>query len=154
MKIALSILLTFATLEAFTQSDFTGKWKLNGEKSTFNETPGTPAAARLIVEQDAGTITFQRNDRPKEKIKIDSPTALEIIEGENKTTVSMKTGMDKKELIETRTYISPETETADVAAKKTRTWRLSSDKKTLIIHDHIETTNGKIFDMTLVYARQ
>jgi hypothetical protein len=68
--------------------------------------------------------------------------------------VSIKSTDDKKGLIETRAYSYPESETAEVAAKKVRTWSLSLDKKTLTIKDHIETTHRKMFDMVLVYDRQ
>jgi len=46
------------TATMYGQADFSGKWKLNLDKTQFNETPGTPAAANLLVEQKAGTITF------------------------------------------------------------------------------------------------
>jgi len=154
MKIILSVLLLVSTATVFAQVDFSGKWKLNVDKSQFNETPGTPAAPRLLVEQKGETVTFQRNDRSKETLKIDSPEDLELSEGENKTSISMKSRDDKKGLIETRTYSYPESETTEVAAKKVRTWSLSPDKKTLTIKDHIESTQGKIFDMELIYDRQ
>jgi hypothetical protein len=108
----------------------------------------------LIVEQKDGIITYQRNDRSKESLKIDSTAPIEISDGDNKTEVSMKLASDKSGLIETRTYSYPESETANVAAKKTRTWNLSSDKQTLTIQDHIEMTMGQILDMVLIYERQ
>jgi hypothetical protein len=137
------------------QADFSGKWRLNLNKSQFNETPGTPAAARLLVEQKAGTITFQRNDLPKETLKIDSTAEIEISAANSKTKVSMKPTPDKTGLVETRSYTYPEGETGVVAARKTRTWTLSADKKTLTIQDHIETTKeGQNYDMVLIYERQ
>jgi hypothetical protein len=154
MKLSIVFALLTTTVAMYGQSDFSGKWKLNVDKSKFNETPGTPAPQRLFVEQKGKEITLQRSDRPKETLKIDSPDDLEVIEGENKTGVLMKFSDDKKGIIETRTYSYPETQTAEVAAKKIRTWSLSSDKKTLTIKDHIETTQGKMFDMVLVYDRQ
>jgi hypothetical protein len=66
----------------------------------------------------------------------------------------MKLAADKNGLVETRTYTYPESETSEVAAKKTRTWTLSSDKKTLTITDNIESTQGNVFVMVLVYERQ
>jgi len=154
MKSLILVTLLVATLATYGQANFSGTWKLNVDKSQFNETPGTPAAPKLFVEQKGEAITLQRNDRPKETLKIDGGESLNITEGENKTIVSMKSSDDKKGLIETKTYSYPESETAEVAAKKVRTWSLSPDKKTLTIKDHIETTQGKIFDMTLVYDRQ
>src|SRR5262245_37480915 len=52
--------------------DFSGSWKLNADKSAFNNTPGSPAAKKLVVEQKNETITFQRGNHPKESLKIDS----------------------------------------------------------------------------------
>ena len=150
--------LLITTVIMYGQADFSGKWRLNLDKSQFNETPGTPAAARLFVEQKAGTITFQRNDRAKETLKIDSTAEIEIstegAEG-SKTKISMKSAPDKKGLIETRTYVYPEGESGVLQARKIRTWTLSADKKILTIQDHIETTKeGLSYDMLLVYERQ
>jgi hypothetical protein len=155
MKILILLALLVSTVTMYGQSDFSGKWRLNLDKTQFNETPGTPAAARLLVEQKDGTITFQRNDRAKETLKIDSTASIHIIEGQNKTKVSMKLAADKKGLVETRIYSYPEGTRGVLAAKKTRTWTLSADKKTLTIHDHIETTQeGLNYDMMLIYERQ
>lgn len=154
MKISFLIILLASTFAVSAQSDFTGKWKLNVDKSEFNNTPGTPAAPKLLVEQKSGVISYQRNDRPKETLKINGAVGITISEGENKTVVTMKTADDKKRLIETRTYTYPESEEADVAVKKTRTWSLSDDKKTLTIRDEIESTAGKLYNMVLIYDRQ
>ena len=154
MKTAMLLFSLVSTVTMYGQADFSGSWKLNLNKSQFNETPGTPAAPTLVVEQNAGTITFQRNDRPKETLKIDSTASIDISEGDNKTNVSMKLASDKKGFIETRLYTYPEGGTAVVAAKKIRTWTLSTDKKTLTINDHIETTrDGLSYDMQLIYER-
>lgn len=158
MKISMLSALLITTVSMYGQADFSGKWRLNLDKSQFNETPGTPAAARLFVEQNAGTITFQRNDLTKETLKIDSTAAIEIstagAEG-SKTKVSMKPARDKKGLIETRTYVYPEGESGVLPARKIRTWTLSADKKSLTIHDHIETTKEALsYDMLLIYERQ
>jgi thioredoxin-related protein len=136
--------------------DFSGSWKLNAEKSQFNNTPNAPAAgSKLVVEQKDGTITFQRNDRPKESLKIDSIAFIDISDAQSKTKVSIKPTPDQQGLIETRIYTYPEGTTSVVATKKTRAWTLSADKKTLTIQDHIETTReGLTFDMLLVYDRQ
>jgi thioredoxin-related protein len=137
------------------QTNFSGRWMLNSDKSQFNETPGKPAAAKLFVDQKADSITFQRNDHPKESLKIDSTAFIEINDADSKTKISMKPTPDKQGLIETRIYTYPEGNTSVVAAKKTRTWTLSADKKTLTIQDHIETTReGLNYDMLLVYDRQ
>jgi len=154
MKILLSFFLLLSTVIVYGQSDFSGKWKLNLDKSQFNNTPGTPASARLMVEQSRDSITFQRNEYPKEALKIDSTASIEITGATSKTNVSMKPTRDKKGLIETRIYSYPESEKGEVVAQKIRTWSLSSDKKTLTIRDHIETTMGKVFDMVLIYERQ
>jgi hypothetical protein len=157
MRISIGIALLMSTLTMFGQADFTGKWKLNLDRTQFNEVPGGTGAARLVVEQSKGTIKFQRDDRAKETLQIDSSDGIEIptggIEG-SKTKVSMKSTDDKKGLIETRIYSYPESVTAEVEAKKTRTWILSPDKNTLTIKDHIETTGGRVFDMILIYDRQ
>ncbi|MEP7374590.1 MAG: hypothetical protein ABI675_14445 [Chitinophagaceae bacterium] len=154
MKTTILFALLIASVTMYGQSDFSGKWKLNLDKTQFNETPGTPAAAKLVVEQKAGTITVQRNDRAKETLKIDSTASIDITDGDNKTTVSMKLAADKKGLVEARVYTYPEGETAVVATKKTRTWTLSEDKKILTITDHIEASNGGNYVMVLVYERE
>src|SRR5882724_971355 len=154
MKISILFALLMITATMYGQADFSGKWKLNLDKTQFNETPGTPAAANLLVEQKAGTITLQRNDRAKETLKIDSTAEIEISEGDNKTKVSMKLAADKEGLIETRIYTYPEEQTAVVATKKIRTWTLSSDKKVLTITDQIQASNGDNYVMMLVYERQ
>lgn len=154
MKTIILFALIIASTTMYSQSDFSGKWRLNLDKTQFNETPGTPAAARLLVEQKDGILTLQRNDRSKEVLKIDSAASIEISEGDIKTKVSLKLTRDKKGLVETRIYTYPKNRTGEGAAKKTRTWTLSTDKKTLTITDHIETTQGKVFDMLLIYDRQ
>ena len=86
-------------------------------QSQLNETPGTPAAARLFLEQKAGAITFQRNDRGKETLKIDSTAEIEVNDANSKTKVSMKPTPDKTGLFITRIYTFPEGKTGVVAAK-------------------------------------
>lgn len=154
MKILLSFFLLLSTLSLFSQIDFSGKWKLNFDKSQFNNTPGTPVSARLLVQQRGDSITLQRNDFPKEALKIDSTASIEVKGAASKASVSVKQVRNKKELIETRIYSYPENQKGEVVAQKIRTWSLSSDKKTLTICDHIETTMGKVFDMVLIYERQ
>ena len=78
MKIAIAFLLLVSTVSVFGQSDFTGNWKLNLDKTEFNETPGTPAAAKLVVDQMNVTLILQRNDRANETLKIDSTSSIEI----------------------------------------------------------------------------
>jgi hypothetical protein len=158
MKIAMLLLSLVSTVTMYGQADFTGSWKLNPEKSQFNNTPGAPAAGKLVVEQKNGTVSFQRNDRPKETLKIDSTASIEISDGGiiegSQTQITMKPTPDKKGLIETRTYTYPEEQTKEIAIKKTRTWTLSTDKKTLTIQDYIETNKGHSHEMILVYERQ
>jgi len=136
-------------------ANFSGNWVLNPEKTQFNETPGKPAAAKLYVDHKSGYIILQRNDRPKENLKIDSTVFIEIIDGNSKIQVSIKPTDDKQGLLETRIYNYPQGNTSVMAAKKTRIWRLSADKSTLTVQEHIETTReGLNFDMMLVYERQ
>ena len=146
------MLLSAAT--TYGQSDFTGKWKLNPDRSEFNETPGTPAAAKLVVDQKDGVLTLQRNDRAKETLKIDSAVFIDLSEGNYNTKVSMKLAADKKGLVETRIYTYPQGWEGVVAAKKIRTWTLSADKKVLTITDQIQATNGDNYVMVLVYERE
>jgi hypothetical protein len=154
MKIVTLALALFITVGMYGQADFSGKWKLNSKKSEFNDTPGAPAAGMLVVEQKGSTLTLQRDERRRESLTIDSTASIDIEESDHTTKVNMKLAADKKGLIETRTYTYPESETAEVAAKKTRTWTLSSDKKTLTITDNIESTQGNVYVMVLVYEKQ
>jgi hypothetical protein len=158
MKIVMVFLSLLTAVSMYGQADFSGNWRLNLDKSQFNETPGTPAAARLFVEQQAGTITIQRNDLPKATLKIDSSAEIEIsgtsFEG-SKTRISMKWATDEQGLIETRTYTYQEGEPGVLATKRVNTWTLSTDKKTLTIQVHIETNKeGLSYDMILIYERQ
>ena len=155
MKSFFSFLLLLNATTGFAQVNFSGTWKLNLDKTKFNETPGKPAAARLVVDHKGDSITLQRNDSRKESLKIDSAAFIEITDGASKTTVSIKPTPDNRGLIETRIYSYPEGTNSMVAAKKTRTWTLSADKKILTIQDHIETTmEGLNYDMLLIYERQ
>lgn len=159
MKIVTLALTLLITVSMYGQVDFSGKWKFNSEKSQFNNTPGAEASqyVRLVVEQKEGTITYQRNDRPKETLKINSSDSIEVNTlgfEDSKTKVYMKSAADKKGLVETRTYTYSESETAEVAAKKTKIWTLSNDKKTLTITDNIETTQGNVYVMVLVYEKE
>jgi Tfp pilus assembly protein FimT len=154
MKITLATISIIASLAVFAQPNFSGSWKLNAEKSEFNKVNPSVAPTKLVVEQKAGSITYQRNENPKETLAIDSKSEIEVAGTNGNTTkVSMKTTPDKKGLVETRTYIYAEGQTGPQASK-TRTWTLSADKKTLTIQDHIEATNGQGYDMVLVYERQ
>jgi len=153
MKVKILFVLVIASITMYGQSDFTGKWKLNTHKSEFNDTPGAPAAGSLIVDQKPGTISFQRDERRRESFKIDSSAFVDIEEGDHTTRVSMKLSDDKKGLVETRVYTYPEGQQGIVAAKKIRTWTLSSDKKVLTITDQIEASNGDNYLMVLVYEK-
>jgi hypothetical protein len=153
MKTLMLFLVLITTVTTYGQSNFSGKWKLNAKKSEFNATPGAPAAGTLVVEQKGSTLTLQRDERRRESLTIDSTASIDIEESDHTTKVNMKLAADKKGLLETRTYTYPASETAEVAAKKTRTWTLSADKKTLTITDDIETTKGNVYVMVLVYVR-
>src|SRR5687767_13553851 len=87
MKISILFVLLITSVSMYGQVDFSGSWRLNLDKTQFNGTPGTPAAARLLVEQKDGIIMLQRNDRAKEILKIDSTVSIEIAEEDNKTKV-------------------------------------------------------------------
>jgi hypothetical protein len=154
MKTLILFLVLITTVTIYGQSDFSGKWKLNAKKSEFNATPGTPAAGTLVVEQKGSTLTLQRDERRRETLTIDSTASIDIEESDHTTRVNMKLAADRKGLVETRIYTYPETETAEVAAKKTRTWTLSADKKTLTITDDLESTQGNVYVMVLVYERE
>jgi hypothetical protein len=156
MKITTLTLALLITVSMYGQADFSGTWKFNAEKSQLNNTPGVSAVSfvKIVIEQTEGTITYQRNDRPKETLKIDSTASIDITEGDHRTNVSMKLAADKKGLVETRIYTYPESETAEVAAKKTRIWTLSPDKKTLTITDNIESTKGNVYLIVLVYEKE
>jgi CDP-diacylglycerol pyrophosphatase len=60
MKIIFVLASLIASVAMYAQSDFSGKWKLNLDRSEFNETPGAPAAPKLVVEQKAGMITLHQ----------------------------------------------------------------------------------------------
>ena len=157
MKILILFMFFIASVAVYGQSDFSGSWKLNVPKSEFNEIPGTPFQSLMSVELKDGTISYRRNENPKETLKIGDTSGIEInnkdFEG-GKTRVFMKLSSDKKGLVETREYTYPDTETAIVASRKIRTWTLSTDKKVLTITDQIEATNGDTYVMVLVYDKQ
>jgi hypothetical protein len=158
MKISILFLSLVITVSMYGQADFSGNWKLNSDKSQFNNTPGSPGATRLVVVEKGETISVQRDNLEKETLKIDNTSEIEInaagVQGA-KAKISMKPSIDKQGLIETRTYIYPEGHTGVVAARKIRTWALSPDKKTLTIRDRIETTKERLeYDMLVIYDRQ
>lgn len=158
MKTSILISTLILNFSIYGQADFSGNWKLSTNKSRFNNTPGAPAASYLYVEQKSGVITFQRDKRQKETLKIDSTMEVEIKSMSSEggiTKVSIKATRDNLGLIETRKYIYPHGTKGIVATKKIRTWTLSADKKTLIIHDFIETTDkDRNYNMLLIYDRE
>jgi len=157
VKILILFMFFIASVVVYGQSDFSGSWKLNVPKSEFNETPGTPFQSLMSVEQKDGMITYQRNENPKETLKIGDTSGITInnkdFEG-GKTRVFMKLSADRNGLVETRVYTYPESETAIVPTRKIRTWTLSTDKKVLTITDQIEASNGDNYVMVLVYEKQ
>jgi hypothetical protein len=155
MKIAIALLFLVLTISVHGQADFSGTWKLNTNKSDFGHVdPSTATSAKWVIEQKLGNIVIQRNEGPKQILKIDSTAEIEMAgKNGNKTKVSIKRGPDKDGLIETRTQVYAEGQSG-IEAKRTRTWELSDDKKTLMVEDHVELTDGQIMDMTLIYDRQ
>jgi hypothetical protein len=153
MKIAMILLSLMVVITAAGQVDLSGSWKLNNEKSQFNTIDPSSISTKMMIEQQLGNITFEGNKRAKETFRIDSTIESEVAVSDYKAKVTIQPTADKEGLIEKRIYVYAEGKSG-IEAKKTRTWKLSGDKKTLIIENLIELNDGQVVEMTLIYDRQ
>jgi hypothetical protein len=122
-KLALILAITLISTVTFAQSDFSGTWKLNTEKSKLGERSFAPKS--IVIVQDASTLNIERHTE---------------FQGQENTTTDKLT-LDGKEC----TNIGM----MDIPKKSVVTW--SEDKTSLKIVSTIAFQDDNTMTMTEIY---
>lgn len=151
-RLTVVFLIAFASFAQAPKPDFSGRWRMQKDKSAFSGFQVPDIITRSVdqhgVIMNVHTVQTlgQKTSIADVSYSIDGTPTQNVVNGrdaESKTywdgsvlvvRTTMKTSKGGPELIEDR-------------------WALSDDKQTLTTTSHIETEKGEV-DMTLVCARQ
>ncbi|HEX3007982.1 MAG TPA: hypothetical protein VHO90_10240 [Bacteroidales bacterium] len=160
-KMVLLIIIVFNSLSLIasaqtSKSDFSGTWNLNESKSQLGEGPGRRTASKIVITQDAATLTAERNMTRqsgetvvmKEKYNLDGTESDNS--GENRKKKSTATWAADGQSLTINSTSTFERNGNTMEMKSTEVYKLSSDKKTLTIESTMNSPRGK-FKATSVY---
>ena len=142
---------TFAKAEV----DFTGKWKLNEEKSTLGEGRFF-SALEISVEQNKNSIDLERvrNGRNGETRTISETLTTDgkenVTTGENRSTKSVATWSDDKSTLTIKSEAEFNRQGQTFSMKSTEVWTLDESGKVLTIQSKSISQRGER-SVTLVY---
>lgn len=139
-------------------SDFTGKWVLNEEKSTMGERMFF-ASAELVVKQDAGTISIDRTRTGRdgemrtsnEKLNMDGSKNVSTRENGSTTTVATWSEDGKSLNLKSEIEFNRQGETFTMS--RSEVWTLDPGGKVLTIESTSSSSRGEN-SVTLVYDKE
>ena len=151
MKKLLLTLIAIIPFIAFAQTNYTGTWQLNKEKSNFgNIAPETAAASRIAISQTKETFNLERTlgigNIRKETYTLDGKPFQSNVDANTQKTSSIKWDGNTKAFIITSNY--KVTSPNQYEYNRTENWKVSADQKTLtverttVLPDRTETTNA------------
>ena len=151
MKRLLSALFLIAVAVAADKPDFSGKWKMNPEKSKFGPAP-PPTSMTLIVEHKDPNISVQQSSTgPDGEQNITSKYSTK-----GKETINSLMGTEVKSTAawEGKTLVIRSTlDGGSGVVKFTSKWTLAADGKTLTDAVNISSPQGDL-DLTYVLLKQ
>jgi hypothetical protein len=158
--LALSLVFMFfvSVFTSFAQSkaDFTGTWTLNEGKSQLGDGPGRRAATKMVITQDASSMTNERTStRPdgetmvaKEKYNFDGSETDNTINNRKKKSTASWSADNQVFTVNSVTVFERDGNSMEM--KSTEVYKLSADKQTLTIENTFNSPRGEM-KTTLVY---
>ena len=161
----LSLLVVSAFLFSFSppkvyQTDFSGSWSLNENKSELGQFGARGAASKIVAEQKGNDITVTRTSTSfqgetltsTETLTADGKTSESAFAGTGKKKSTMKWSADGQTL--TITYsIALDFNGQSLELSGVETWSLGADGKTLSLQTTLTTPQGEIATKA-VYDKQ
>ena len=159
--LSMSLILIFTVFSAFGQAsktNFSGTWNLNEGKSQLGEGPGRRAASKIVITQDANTLTAEKTSTRQsgesftstEKYNLDGDQSDNS--GENRKRISTTSwSSDMKELTinSTTTF---ERNGNSMEMKSVEVYKLGSDGNSLVIETTSSSNRGE-FKTSLYYDK-
>ena len=142
------------------QTDFSGTWKLNENKSELGQFGARGVASKIVIEQKADAISFARNSTgfqgeelsSTETMTFDGKESESLVFGTSKKKSTLKWSADGKEMVITSNIaFEMQGQTLDISSVEN--WTLGADGKTLTISSKINTPQGEIATKS-VYDKQ
>ena len=151
-----TMLLLALVVAAFSQPNFSGKWKLDTEKTVVPDRGPGRMAKSLTVTQGDNKLTVDRVSTNRdgdevtntENYTLDGKKCVnEMRFGDRESTVQVK---DNTIVITSVTKFEREGNTFEMNG--TETWKLDNNGKELVIDSHMETPRGDR-DLTIYYSK-
>jgi hypothetical protein len=153
---ALSIILITICFNGFGQVDFSGKWKLNLEKTVFAEQmPVSTASAELEIIQSKDSITLIRkrnNTAWSETLSFNGTESIKEQPG-SKRTAALQWSTDKKSFVE-NVKVEREAQEKVSNSGTVHTWTLSEDGKVMTVTSVYQFANREPLTLKAVYDKQ
>ena len=148
MKILMSALLLVAAAVAADKPDFSGNWKMDGDKSVFGPMP-PPASMTRTIELKGAEVSFKQTmTGPEMELTFKFFT-------DGRETVNSFMGADYKGTAnwEGKTLVFHSRIESDAQFKSTSKWTLSDDGKTLTEIWSVSSAQGDL-EVTYVLVKQ
>ena len=133
------------------QTDFSGTWKLNENKSELGQFGARGVPSKIVIEQKADAISFTRTamnfqgeeGTSSETMTFDGKESESLVFGTSKKKSTLKWSGDGKEMV-ISSNIAFEMQGQSIDISSVENWSLSSDGKTLTISSKTNTPQGEI----------
>ena len=133
------------------QTDFSGTWKLNENKSELGQFGARGVPSKIVIEQKADAISltktatsFQGDETTgTEMLTFDGKESESVFLGTSKKKSSIKWSADGKEMVVT-SNIAFEMQGQTIDISSVENWSLSADGKTIAVSSKINTPQGEI----------
>jgi hypothetical protein len=150
--VLLLLLATAAAAQSKPTPNFSGYWKLDGEKSDFGGGPA-PESASYIIRHIGGKLAFDYTQESKTaRIEITTDGQERLTDSNDDGEIWTRAFWERSVLaFEARQRPRPGHPASGI--KWTSRWKLSSDAHTLTIERQITTPQGQL-NQTLVFNRE
>jgi len=154
-----TVILFFLTAAASAQTNFSGTWKRNNEKTDAGGLSINSVVSTMQITQDSNTLTIKgtnKNSNGEELssytdvLKLDGTPSERITNANQKKQMSVKWSVDKKQLTQSSIY---KDEQRNVVQTVKLTFNLSEDGKMLRVLDE-RNFDEKSFQLQDVFDKQ
>ena len=145
-----AVLFSFRPVQVF-QTDFTGTWKLNENKSELGQFGGRGVPSKIVIDQRADVISFTKTamnfqgeeSTSTEAMTFDGKESESMVFGTSKKKSTLKWAADGKDMvISSNIAFDMNGQTFDISSVEN--WSLSADGKTITVSSKINTPQGEI----------
>jgi len=133
------------------QTDFTGTWKLNENKSELGQFGARGVPSKIVIEQKTDAISFAKTatnfqgeeSTNTETMTFDGKESESLLFGTSKKKSILKWSADGNEMvISSNIAFEMQGQTFDISSVEN--WGLSADGKTITVSSKINTPQGEI----------